>query len=282
MGIYRKVILVSISILLMTAGLKLPTSAFTSCEKSKCIAKRKNINSPINFLFIDETTTDSNHSSPGDLDEHTGDLNEGGDSGDGGIVPPENDGDDSEAGNNGGGSDEDNKACALNMTKLSIEKAFVSCQIDTAIAKAEKIASIYLALHRAMKSLLNTMKRAPVCTAMGYNLNEFDQDHSILENIKELRSLIKKMKALLDALSKISLDCDNCKDDAALKASLAQVADISSQLTDLMNDFSNETAEINNRFSNFITRLQTVINLHSTTIPGIMANLSAHSGCSGS
>jgi methyl-accepting chemotaxis protein len=78
------------------------------------------------------------------------------------------------------------------------------------------------------------------------------------------------MQALLDELAKISLDCDNC-DEAALNAALAQVAAINAQLTNLINDFNDEMTEINNRFNNFVARLQAVINIHSTTVPGIMA-----------
>jgi hypothetical protein len=295
----KRLLLITLSILLMSAGFKIPASAFFTCKEIKCIKNKSSFETNRRIAITNPSDNDNSLGSVSGDDEDggssgddgdgsssgdNGDGSSSGDDGDGGSSGDDGDGsstgDDGDGGSSGdktapgdgagsGGTSDDDK-CATNLNIFAIAKAFLACQISSAISKGKAVIGVYTGLHRRIKRLLRFMKRAPVCTNNGYTIDEFEADHSILANIKAMKKIIKAMEALLEDLNDIKFDCENCKDDDALNAALAALDTIGARLANLITDFTGQMTNINNRFNNFINRLRVVAGLHSTSPSEIM------------
>jgi hypothetical protein len=259
---FKKLIILFLTILLSSQYLVLDSKAFFVCKRNQC---NKKIDFTLQNFNLDEINpNNSTESSVNDVTNPGGGADNPGGGADipgGGADIP------------GGGGNDDfakNKACSVNNQKLSNAISYLKCQFDTAEYKARQIIRSVNNLNNKLFNLLDIMRRAPVCTNLGYTEAEFAANHSIVNNLQNLINFLNSMIELEKKLDKIKLTCENCHDEAALNAALDQVNAIQAQLDNLKADFNNEIDNIKDRINNFIIRVQEVINLHSITVPGIM------------
>ncbi len=283
MRLIKKLNLLFLTLLLSSQYLILDSKAFFICKRNQCTKKIDVTIQNFNLDGINEINNSNNINT--NNSSNTGADNPGGGvdqpAGGAGVDQPAGGGADNPGGgadNPGGGADNPggndgfakNKACSVNIQKLSNAISFLKCQFDTAESKAKRIINLINTLNNKLNDLLNIMRRAPVCTNQGYTEAEFIADHSISNNLQNLINILNAIIELEKELRRIKLTCDNCHDAAALNTALNQVNAIQVQLDALKAAFNNELNEIKNRINNFITRVKNVIDLHSITVPGIM------------
>ena len=114
------------------------------------------------------------------------------------------------------------------------------------------------------------MKKAPVCTDAGYTVDEYNKNHSIANNLANLKSLVQSFLDLEERLKKITFACADCDDETALTSALASIDSILEELAELIADFNNELDEINQRLEDFISRITQVISAHGVSVEAIM------------
>ncbi len=280
MRLIKKLNLLFLTLLLSSQYLILDSKAFFICKRNQCTKKIdvtiQNFNlDGINEINNSNNINTNNSSNTGADNPGGGADNPGGgaDNPGGGADNPGGSADNPAGGaDNPGGNDDfaKNKACSVNIQKLSNAISYLKCQFDSAESRAKRIINLVNALNNKLNILLDVMRQAPVCTNQGYTEAEFRADHSIANNLQNLINIFNNMKELEKELKKIKLNCDNCHDDAALNAALNQVNAIQAQLDALKTDFNNELTTIKDKIRNFITRVQDVINIHSTSVSGIM------------
>jgi len=288
MRLIKKLNLLFLTLLLSSQYLILDSKAFFICKRNQCTKKIDVTIQNFNLDGINEINNsnniNTNNSSNTGADNPGGGVDQpaggGADNPGGGADNPDGGADNPDGGvdNPGGGADNPggnddfakNKACSVNIQKLSNAISYLKCQFDTAESKAKRIINLINTLNNKLNDLLNIMRQAPVCTNQGYTEAEFTTDHSISNNLQNLINIFNNMKELEKELKKIKLNCDNCHDDGALNAALNQVSALQAQLDALKAAFNNELNTIKNRINNFINRVQDVIDLHSITVPGIM------------
>jgi hypothetical protein len=277
----KKSLVIILAIILSNSFSILETRAFFNCQRNSCKEKIKTLNLDLDNDFNNAASGGGDNAASSGGNAAGGSGNAAGGGGDnavggGGDNAVGGGGDNAVGGGGdnaaGGGDNNDakGKACSINMQILGNYKSYVSCKLNTAQAKALKIIGIINKLNNALNNLLNVMRKARVCTNLGYTEAEFTQNHAIDNDLLGLKDIYEQMIDLEKALNKIKLKCENCHDDAALNAAMAEVDAIEDSLDSLINNFNDLVDTIITKMNNFIARVQDVINLHSVTVSGIM------------
>lgn len=250
----KKFIIIKLAILILAQSLTLSSNAFFTCPEQKCRKKVyssfEETNSKIILLENNNRKFLINSGGNNNNNENSGNNN-------GGIVPPNNP------------NANKAKACAINNQILSNQISFLECQINSAERKASDVLNLANRLARALDNLLNIMQGARVCTPFGYTNQEYNARHNISTNIATLSLIQKDISKLKNELAKVSLNCDNCDDNAALIAELQKLTLIQNSLNSLKDSFNSELNIIANKMNSFVAHINRVIRRHSVDVRGI-------------